>query len=297
MSREGYVIEKIGHIKNPLSVIAIFAAIAEISGTTVLPFIESNNQIVYIWFLMFFPIFLVGAFFLTLNFNHRVLYAPSDYRDEKHFVSHFVKARPEEQSKKLNEEVMEVEADETEQKPVNPSIRSEKPINTGIVEIVRDRKLEIMAEVVLAEKLAINKLSKDTGLDFKTGIKFELALSELESKASSAKIKAKMGIIYDAVHISDEAVQSVEVKLFKTNRIEYSRLMSIVKISERVASQCGEVSSKHFTLHIFAVIAAPNVDIESVKNKLKNLASSSEINVVVHVARLDDLQNEYQYST
>lgn len=73
--------------------------------------------------------------------------------------------------------------------------------------------------------------------------------------------------------------------------------MSIVKISERVASQCGEVSSKHFTLHIFAVIAAPNVDIESVKNKLKNLASSSEINVVVHVARLDDLQNEYQYST
>ena len=42
------MVEKIGHIKNPLTVIAIFAAIAEISGTTVLPFIESENQGIYI---------------------------------------------------------------------------------------------------------------------------------------------------------------------------------------------------------------------------------------------------------
>lgn len=291
------MIEKIGHIKNPLSVIAIFAAIAEISGTTVLPFIEANNQSVYIWFLMFFPVFLVGAFFLTLNFNHRVLYAPSDYKDEKHFVSSFVKARPEEQSKKLNEEVMEVEAEETEQEPESPPIRSEESSGTPVVVIARDRKRKIMADVVLAEKLAINKLSKDTGLDFKTGIKFEFALPRSESKASSAKIKAKMGVVFDAVHISEEAVQSVEVKLFKTNRIEYSRLLPTVKISEQVASQCGDVSSKDFTLHIFAVIDAPDVDIDSVKRELAKSATSPEINVVVHVARLDDLQNEYQYGT
>lgn len=80
------MIEKIGFVKNPLTVIAIFAGIAEVSGTVVLPFVEKENQIIFIWFLMIFPIMLVIAFFLTLNFNHRVLYAPSDYKDEDNFL-------------------------------------------------------------------------------------------------------------------------------------------------------------------------------------------------------------------
>jgi hypothetical protein len=78
---------KLTSVRNPLSVIAIFAGIAEISGTLVLPFISDGNQALYIWFLMFFPAVLVVLFFLTLNFNHRVLYAPSDFRDEDNFVN------------------------------------------------------------------------------------------------------------------------------------------------------------------------------------------------------------------
>ena len=95
------MVEKIGHVKNPLTVIAIFAAIAEISGTTVLPFIASEHQGTYIWFLMLFPFLLVISFFLTLNFNHRVLYAPSDYKDEKHF---FGKASEDEIKEKVEHE-------------------------------------------------------------------------------------------------------------------------------------------------------------------------------------------------
>ena len=83
---------KVGAIKNPLTIIAIFAGIAEISGTLVLPHISSENQYLYIWFLMSFPSVLVVIFFLTLNFNHRVLYAPSDFRDEKDFLSLMKKA-------------------------------------------------------------------------------------------------------------------------------------------------------------------------------------------------------------
>lgn len=67
------MIEKVGPIKNPLTIIAIFAAIAEISGTIVLPFIDKTNQAIYVWFLMVFPILLILLFFLTLNFNHKVL--------------------------------------------------------------------------------------------------------------------------------------------------------------------------------------------------------------------------------
>ncbi len=80
------MIEKIGHIRNPLTVVGIFAAIAEVSGTVVLPFIDTSHQGTYVWFLMLFPVFLVAVFFITLNFNNKVLYAPSDYRDDKSFL-------------------------------------------------------------------------------------------------------------------------------------------------------------------------------------------------------------------
>lgn len=77
---------KTGIVKNPLSVIAIFAGVAEISGTGVLPFIATENQWLYIWFLMFFPFTLVLLFFATLNWNHKVLYAPSDYKSDESFL-------------------------------------------------------------------------------------------------------------------------------------------------------------------------------------------------------------------
>jgi len=78
--------DKIGKIKNPLTIIAIFAGIAEVSGTTVLPFVVENNQIIFIYFLISFPALLVILFFLTLNFNNKVLYAPSDYKNEENFM-------------------------------------------------------------------------------------------------------------------------------------------------------------------------------------------------------------------
>lgn len=80
------MIERSGAIRNPLTIIAIFAGIAEVSGTAVLPHISISNQIYFIYFLIGFPILLVILFFVTLNFNNRVLYAPSDFQDESNFV-------------------------------------------------------------------------------------------------------------------------------------------------------------------------------------------------------------------
>lgn len=80
------MIEKIGHIKNPLTVIALFAGTAEVFGTVVLPFVDPKSQPEFISFLTTFPFFIAFLFFVTLWINHRVLYAPSDYRNEDNFV-------------------------------------------------------------------------------------------------------------------------------------------------------------------------------------------------------------------
>jgi hypothetical protein len=81
--------EKIGTIKNPLTIIAIFAGIAEVSGTLVLPFISDNNQMTFIYFLITFPLLLIFLFFGTLNFNNKALYAPSDFTNEDNYIKIF----------------------------------------------------------------------------------------------------------------------------------------------------------------------------------------------------------------
>lgn len=73
-------------IKNPLTIIGLFAGIAEVAGTVVLPFISRELQVIFIWYVMLFPIFLVILFFINLNKNPKVLYAPSDFDDEANFM-------------------------------------------------------------------------------------------------------------------------------------------------------------------------------------------------------------------
>lgn len=97
--------EKIGAVKNPLTIIAIFAGIAEVSGTGVLPFLSSPNQAIFMWFVMAFPCLLVIFFFLTLNFNHCVLYAPSDFRDEDNFIRSLPRATRLEKEMKIEAEL------------------------------------------------------------------------------------------------------------------------------------------------------------------------------------------------
>lgn len=78
--------ESTGIAKSPLTIIAIFAATIEASALASLPLLEKNNQYIYTWFLIGFPPFLTLLFFVTLNFNNRALYSPSDFTDQEHFL-------------------------------------------------------------------------------------------------------------------------------------------------------------------------------------------------------------------
>jgi hypothetical protein len=102
------MLEKIRQVNNPLTIIAVFAGIAEISGTAILPFLDREVQHIYVWFLIVFPLLLVVLFFATLNFNHKVLYAPSDYRSDEGFLRTFRTLTPEEKEQKVEREAEQI---------------------------------------------------------------------------------------------------------------------------------------------------------------------------------------------
>ena len=73
---------KIVNINNPLTLIGLFAGLTETICAVVLPFLTNPDlQKSFLFFVIGFPILIVIAFFLTLNFNKGALYAPKDYPD------------------------------------------------------------------------------------------------------------------------------------------------------------------------------------------------------------------------
>lgn len=76
---------KYNYVKNPLTIIGIFASIVEVSGKCVLPFLTESNQNCYMWFLIVFSAILLIIFFTILLRCPQKLYAPSDFKDENNF--------------------------------------------------------------------------------------------------------------------------------------------------------------------------------------------------------------------
>jgi len=90
-------------LTNPISVIALFAFISETSAAVSLPFLDNDEREIYIWFLISFPFYLLFLFFVTLNFNYRSLYAPSDFNNDNNFLKAFEDNTPQSSDELLEE--------------------------------------------------------------------------------------------------------------------------------------------------------------------------------------------------
>ena len=73
-------------VSNPLTIIAIFAGLAEALATIALIKLPIEMQEKFIYFVMAFPTLIVTLFFIVLYFKNNVLYAPSDYQDPEHYL-------------------------------------------------------------------------------------------------------------------------------------------------------------------------------------------------------------------
>lgn len=119
--------EKVRTISNPLTIIAIFAALAEINATISIGLIDDELHHIFIWFLIGFPTTLVLLFFFTLIYHTEVMYSPSDYQDDKNFhVSLFGEPEFKNIDKDTNTELIKKNKEElgvnNQDKPVDYSL-------------------------------------------------------------------------------------------------------------------------------------------------------------------------------
>lgn len=228
----------ITHIKNPLTIIGIFASLVELMGLGILPLVEKEIQQIYVWFLMFFPTSLVAAFFVVLYTKHEVLYAPSDYRDDKSFTDLAGKIAPATREKieeKRIEEVKQIEeaagrgganltipAATTEARgqvdlvtvsattlTTSDELVSRNEARLDEAEILKSVRRATVQRAELAERLAIDELEKRYSVTFDRSVNFQGAGTYL----------------FDGLYMGERGIIAVEVKqtkrgLLKADNIE-----------------------------------------------------------------------------
>lgn len=282
---------KITTIKNPLTVIAIFAGTAELSGTAILPFLEANSQMIYIWFLMLFPLFLIIFFFLTLNFNHKVLYAPSDFQNEDNFLGLLNKASVQEVvsnlEQNLNEAVEKSSSIESDVyvEPRDESVDQYDGVSgSGITkeerskqdEIIRDITRQRLKDVRLAEVMVMRKLEKE----FKQPIERDMKLGNNNTS-----------VVVDGIIKSGDNLIGIEVKYFRTNKSFNRSILSQLKNRlNALYDVLNDVQRKSLRL-ILIIVSDEKSKLSSITAKLL-----SDVNIPVEVRfyDFDELNSEFK---
>lgn len=310
--------EHTSHIKNPLTVISIFAAIAETSGTIVLPFVADAHQGTFIWFLMLFPTFLVLAFFLTLNLNHKTLYAPSDYQNQNHFLNLFGIATQDERETKLTAELLEsapIDAPTTleecasrEQEPVaatadaeqqNETVPTDTTTPTGDIQdnahgstqtpMEMDDTNEPLTEFDLKEysNQAKSELRKRLRNIEKRAIH---KLKEVTGIAFSENVKIDIPgtvspLIFDAVAHANETLHIAEIKYFENTSFAISRFNGTFSSANIVAQSISQLTDRKLMLHLVVVLNQDysNTTTHNINTALGNVAKRLGLRAKVYV--------------
>ena len=246
------MIEGIGTVKNPLTIIAMFAALVEVSGTIVLPFVDANNQIYFIWFLILFPIILVILFFCTLNFNHKVLYAPSDYENEENFLKLFIPVSPEEKIQRIKSEYSNEIID------AGKSNNDHEDKKIDIVNISPDNNKSFLklayneAKLLANEEFVLQHMSKE----FSAEIKRNMRLDDLRYE-----------IYFDGLVYEKGNIIGIEVKTLQkgTRKIVSD---SINKLLNKINGALNNEVKDRFHLIIVYLYNERDVDIEVVKSQM-----------------------------
>lgn len=78
-----------GLARNPLGIIALFIVLIYGFAALVVGFsgqLQASERIPIVWFLVVFPVIVLAVFAWLVSKHHRKLYAPSDFKDETHFI-------------------------------------------------------------------------------------------------------------------------------------------------------------------------------------------------------------------
>lgn len=265
-------------VKNPLGIIALFIALiygfaALLLGVSASQLLPEERQPL-IWFIVLFPMVVLGTFYILVTRHHGKLYAPKDYQNDDSFLRTLTDKQRED---KLEEEISSVTLEES-----SPSIHdnnvqfsrstsnvSEKPLISSLMDF-KERYIE-------AEKLAIAKIEIERGLVFRKQVAFG----------------GERAAAFDGVAIQSDAVTAIEVKLLRKSLVPPSSIREILYRAVLASNFTKtKFSSAQFKLIIVLVLEEESRPLEEVKRVTSKIVEEAPFPVEICVFNLTDLKTE-----
>lgn len=263
---------------------------------------------------MLFPPFLVSLFFLTLNFNHKTLYAPSDFENQENFMKLFTPATYTEWSRKLTGEIIEADTGpEAHSEAPQAMAQSTKEASQKLAS-TEPQEMDNRKESVdrVAEDPIKYSLKKENGKtdSQRNPTAEELAkgfiqeefhkLREIESLAVrklaqrtrlsfSENVKFELPgqspLVFDAVSGHQDLIHIAEVKYFSLKPFSTRRFLETVTAARIVENSIGGQSGRSVLLHLIVVTEKNYSDIrrKEIALELMTLAMNFSLKAKVYI--------------
>lgn len=283
-------------ISNPLTLIAIFAGLAETTAVSVLPFLEPNIQSIFVWFVMLFPALLVGLFFAVLWWKSQNLYAPADYRDDSSYLHVHGTQRSSGQLASTNVTDDGVRLDETASGAGNPVSYSAQIANTTTTTAAEGTNVT-QSTYPLSTPAPTPSLAQAT-LEFGEAVMAErLALEKLRAQrggilTSPATITVK-GIPYqfDGVLAQGKAINVIEV-IYKREREIAEKVKSQLEVFLKLKRQVESSEVRQEVVFTIAIVSREAENQLNIESMVRNYANNLGIEVSVEVYDLKSLMSD-----
>lgn len=193
-----------GLTKNPLGIIGLFISLIYgfaclVLSTSISNLDSANERIPLIWFIIIFPLIILGAFlFLVVN-HHEKLYAPSDFRDDGSFIETMQNRRINEKKDEEINLLVEAKNNKEISKIKSPITKNKEEVTTkgDNNKITKLSVEELKERYIKSEKWAIKDLELEYNVHFKTnqvissnGVKLELdAYAITQNQAIISEVK------------------------------------------------------------------------------------------------------------
>lgn len=211
---------------------------------------------------------LIVLFFLTLNFNHKVLYAPSDFRDEDNFLKLFAKPTPEERLSKLNDEIKS----ESNENASNAVRDGEQKYDFKYREVIRR---SATSTHYFAQELVITKLAKE--------------FDEVDKEVMLRSGKSQF--LFDAIAKKGKQVFAIEVKYLKDRESLKNVRSSVAKIQKTLTELPLNFSEPMTIVLAIATDCNPR-DLEVFKKEIEKSIRETTFPFEVRVFNLSELEKE-----
>ena len=253
--------------KNPLGIIGLFIVLVYGFACLVLGLggdhLQPSEKLPIVWFLVLFPPCILAAFYRLVTNHHKKLYAPSDYRDERLFVS---PQSDEQRTSRLDREVERIELQESD------SGTTPEPTKTKSV---------LRASYADAERLAFLAIEREIGQPFSKYVEVKT-----HNRAEQ----------FDGVLVTDKEAHLIEVKYFTRPAFKREFLEAVIhRASGFIWQKTMDEKTERETIVLWlAIVVGFERDaLPSFQKKVEDSVSSELFDVRLRFYHIDDLREKY----